>query len=193
MYDLPTSVTIGEQSFAIRNRGDFRVVIDCFSALNDDELTDQEKIFTCLIIFYQDIMDIDDLDKLGDLESAVKQMFNFFNCNQPEDILSSKKNPKLIDWETDTNLICAAVNNVAKKEVRAEEYVHWWTFMGYYMSVGESALSTVVAIRHKIVSGKKLEKYEQEFKRDNPQYFRWNRNRVADKEAQDWVMTMWNS
>jgi hypothetical protein len=40
------------------------------------------------------------------------------------------------------------------------------------MAIGDGALATVVGIRDKIARGKKLEKYEQDFKRDNPQYFK---------------------
>lgn len=64
--------------------------------------------------------------------------------------------------------------------------------MGYYMSIGEGSLSTIVSIRDKIMTGKKLEKYESKFKRDNPQYFNWNKNTVEQKEAEDWVKDIWN-
>ena len=52
MYNIPTSITIQDKSFGIRNKGDYRVVLDCFSALNDTELTDQERMIAALIIFY---------------------------------------------------------------------------------------------------------------------------------------------
>ena len=100
-------------------------------------------------------------------------MFDFFNCGRSQSI-GKKMNHKLIDWEQDSQIICSAINKVANKEVRAEPYIHWWTFMGYYSAVGESLLSTIVSIRDKIVRGKKLEKHERIFRQENPEYFIWN-------------------
>ena len=82
---------------------------------------------------------------------------------EPDD----KKRPTLMDWEQDAALIIPAVNRVAGHEVRAEKYIHWWTFLGYYMEIGESAFSQVVSIRQKKAKGKPLEKWEQEYYREN--------------------------
>lgn len=45
--------------------------------------------------------------------------------------------------------------------------MHWWTFFGLYMEIGESTFSTVVSIRDKKRKGKKLEKWEQEYYKNN--------------------------
>ena len=190
MYDLPVALQIGEQSFTIRNRGDYRMVIDCFICLDDIDLTEQERIMACLIIFYEDINDIDDIGLLPDVEEAVKKMFWFFNAGQPE-YKNEKKSPKLIDWDNDSMLICSAVNNVAGKEIRALEYLHWWTFMAYYMAVNESFLSNIINIRSKIANGKKLEKYEKTFQNENPQYFMMDFRTAEEKEADKFIRSLW--
>lgn len=192
MYNIPTSITIQDRVLNIRNKGDYRVVLDCFSALNDLELDSQERMVACLIIFYEDLNSIDDVNNLSDMEQAIKEMYRFFNCGADESI-GAKFNYRLIDWDKDEQMICAAINKVANSEIRLAPYIHWWTFMGYYTAVGDSLLSQVVSIRHKIVTNKKLEKYEQQFKRDNPQYFTWNHKSLEDQEADDWVRKMWGS
>lgn len=189
MYDLPTTVNIEGESFDIRNNADYRMILDCFNALNDEELTKQERIYACLIIFYADINCIEDLSKLPDINKAIEGMYRFFNFNEEE---TTQNQLKLIDWDKDSTMVCSAINKVAGKEVRAVDYMHWWTFMGYYMAVGESVLSTVVGIRHKILTGKKLEDYEKKFKRDNPSYFTWNSKTADQTEAENWVQNMWN-
>ena len=65
--------------------------------------------------------------------------------------------------------------------------------MGYYLAIGESPMATIVSIRNKIVEGKKLQKYEQEFRNDNPQYFTWDSKSYEEKEAEEAIMAMWNS
>ena len=51
------------------------------------------------------------------------------------------------------------------REVRELEYLHWWTFLGYFRSIGEGPFATVVAIRDKRRRGAKLLPHEQEFAR----------------------------
>ena len=38
MYEIPTTIQLNGQSYPIRDQGDYRMVLDCFVALNDDEL-----------------------------------------------------------------------------------------------------------------------------------------------------------
>lgn len=190
MYELPTEIKVKDKSWAIRNRGDFRIVLDCFTALNDIELSQQERMVACLAIFLQDVTCIEDVYKIPDLEDVCKQMMIFFNCGQEES--GKKLGYRLIDWERDESLLCSAINKVANKEIRLEPYIHWWTFMGYYMAVGESSLSTVVSIRSKQSKNKKLEKYEKQFIADNPQYFNWDRRTVDQIDEDNLIKSMWN-
>ena len=190
MYEIPTTITVGSTEYRIRNKGDYRMVLDCFSALQDASLNSNERLFCSLIIFYEDINCIADINKFEDLEEAATKMFDFFNCGRSQSI-GKKMNHKLIDWEQDSQIICSAINKVANKEVRAEPYIHWWTFMGYYSAVGESLLSTIVSIRDKIVRGKELEKHERTFKQENPEYFIWNTNNI-DEEAEELFNELWN-
>jgi len=192
MFDIPTNIVIEDRQFNIRSGGDYRMVLDCFSVLNDVELEKEERAIGCLMIFYEGIDSIDDICALDEsiLQQLINRMFWFFNCGQEE--LDTKNSPRLIDWQKDEQLVCSAVNKVAGHEIRAVKYLHWWTFMGYYLAIGESALSTVVGIRYKIVHNKKLEKHEREFKKDNPQYFNWDRKTSEQHEAENWVLQMWN-
>lgn len=193
MYSIPTSIEVGGKSFRIRCDGDFRMLLDCFKVLDDIELDKTERIIATLLIFYADFNSINDIMSCSDiLRELVEKMFWFFNCGS-EDSPGTKTNYKLIDWEGDAQLVSSAVNKVAGTEIRALEYLHWWTFMGYYSAIGESTLSTIVGIRHKIVEGKPLEKYERKFRQDNPQYFNWDHKTIEEHEAEDIVLKMWNS
>lgn len=169
------------------------MVLDCFAALEDVELGKQERILTCLIIFYDELRTVEDLARVfgTDLQEPVKQMFNFFNCGQES--IGAHTSHKLVNWEQDAPLIASAINNIAGKEIRLEPYLHWWTFMSYYLAIGECPLATIVGIRNKIKTGKKLEKYERDFKKENPHYFIWDSQSVEQKEAEELIRQMWNS
>jgi hypothetical protein len=61
------------------------------------------------------------------------------------------------------------------------------------MAVGESTLSTVVSIRNKIVSGESMEKWENKFRQENPQYFNWNSKTAEEIEIENYVSNLWNN
>lgn len=195
MYGLPQTVDIQGKEYQVRNNGDFRTILDCLVALDDAELSETERILSSIAIFYDDIHAIEDIFVLFStnelLDAAVSAMYQFINGGELDEV-GLHSNIKLVDWEQDEKLICAAVNAVAKCEIRAISYMHWWTFLAYYMSVGDCTLTTVISIRNKIAKNKKLEKFEQEFKRDNPQLFKWKKKTTAEKEADELFNELWN-
>ena len=191
MYRLPTKVIVDGLEFNIRERGDFRMVLDCFKALQDEELSEDYRVLASLLIFYNELNDYDDLRQYEpQVQKLVEEMYRFINggeANSP----GAERDVTLVDWEQDAQIVCAAVNNVAKQEIRSVEYLHWWTFLGYYMSIGQSVLSTVVSIRDKIAHHKKLEKWEKDFKKDNPKYFVW-RQTAKEQDLNNLVRDIWN-
>lgn len=189
MYELPTLIELNGESFKIRNDGDFRVILRLFQVFNDESMEKSDKTIASLMIFYEDLNTVEDVFYFPYKEEAVDAMFNFINCNQ-----ESNERPttvKLVDWEKDSVLISSAINNVAGKEIRAEKYLHWWTFVGYYMAIGECALAQVINIRQKLAKGKKLEKYELTFKQENPQYFDMDFRTNEQREDDEYFANLW--
>lgn len=191
MYELPTAIEIEGVQYGIRNRGDYRVILDIFSVLEDTELSATERTISALIDFYEDFEDIEDVYTFPHIEEAVKKMYEFFN-GEPQPKPAMQTHRKLIDWEGDEAIIVSAINNVANIEIRALDYLHWWTFLSYYMAIGESTLATVVSIRGKTAKGEKLEKWERKYKQENPQYFIWNSKTTDEIDAENWLKSVWN-
>lgn len=158
IYDLPTSVEIAGEQFKIRS--DYRCILDIICALNDPELTKQDKIYISLAIFYEEMPPVESM------ETAIKECFKFIDGGSESEKSGAKK-PKVMDWEQDFQYICAAINQKINSEIRSISYLHWWTFLGYYMDIGDCTFSQIVSIRRKRLKGKKLEKYEEEFYREN--------------------------
>ena len=90
-----------------------------------------------------------------------------------------------MDWEHDAPVVIPAINKVAHKDVRSEEYMHWWTFFGLYMEVGESTFSTIVSIREKKRKGKKLEKWEKDFYRDNQKLVDFEKKQKVERSKEE--------
>lgn len=166
-WKLPTSIDVGGKNYKIRT--DYRVILDILAAMNDpaifepdmtQEEMQQEKVMTMLQILY---IDFDSMPP-RDWKEAAEKACDFIDCGIKDD---GKPKPRTMDWEQDAPLIVPAINKSVKIDVRSVKYMHWWTFFGLYMEIGESTFSTVVSIRDKKRRGKKLEKWEQEFYRNN--------------------------
>lgn len=192
-YTLPTYFEVNEELFEIRNKGDYRTVLSCFNILYDNDLNEQERLYTCLLVFY-DFEDLDEVFEYSDcLQELIDNMLWFFDCgNKYDDNSVPTPNRRLVDWDKDETLIASAINNVAKTEIRAMEYLHWWTFISYYMAIGECSLATIVSIRSKIVKGDKLEKFEKKFKAENPQYFNIDMRTQEEKDTDEWLQSLWD-
>jgi len=152
---LPQSLEVGGKDWEIRT--DYRNILCIFEALEDNSLSDSEKLYVTLLRIY---VDFEKMPR-GLYQEAYEKASAFMECHERS---NEKNNPKLINWQKDEHMIFPAINAVAGCEVRAVEYMHWWTFLGYFESVdNESLWSFVISIRQKRAKGKKLEKYEQEF------------------------------
>ena len=175
---LPKELNVNGVDRAIRS--DFRVALLIFQAFNDPELSDQEKAWVMLDCLYVDLENIPP----EDYQSAHEMAVWFLDGGMVHEDSNYKKSKKIIDWEQDEQMIFSAVNKVAGKETRAVEYIHWWTFLGYFNEVGEGLLSTVISIRQKKNKGKKLEKYEQEFYRENKSLIDIKTRLTAEEQAE---------
>lgn len=166
-WKLPTFLNVGGRDYKIRT--DYRVILDILAAMNDPDIFEpgmsqeemqQEKVMTMLQILY---IDFDSMPP-RDWKEAAEKACDFIDCGIKDD---GKPKRRTMDWEQDAPLIVPAINKSVKIDVRSVKYMHWWTFFGLYMEIGESTFSTVVSIRDKKRRGKKLEKWEQEFYRNN--------------------------
>lgn len=182
MWDLPISVEIDGKEYAITNKCDYRMVLDVICALNDNELDDEQKTKTALYVFYEDITPCQDLEK------AIKEMYKIIAYGEEQEENQEQK-PKLMDWEHDFNLLVAPINRVLGYEIRSVNYLHWYTFLSGYYEIGECTFSNVVSIRSKKAKGKKLEKWEQEFYRENKKMVDLPQN--LTEEEQEWLDSDW--
>lgn len=157
-YSLPTEVEIKDINYSIRT--DFRVVLDIFTVFNDPELSKNEQLFVALNMFYPDF----DLMEPDEIEEAVKQLFSFINGGESE---KNTKSPKLVDWEQDIKYILAPINRIAGVDIRSLDYLHWWTFLSYYLEIGDCLFSQIVNIRNKKARHIRLDKSEQKWYREN--------------------------
>lgn len=158
MFDLPKSLIVEDKEYPIRS--DYRDILTILLAFNDPLLDDEEKSFVFMSVLFPDFPNIE----TEHVESLYKQGLEFIDAGVPKGRDSSEP---LVYWEQDAPLIFAAINKNVKTEIRNMEYLHWWTFLGYFMEIGESLFSTVLGVRQKKAKNEKLDEGEKKFLREN--------------------------
>lgn len=187
-WSLSTSLEIGGVEYEIRT--DFRAILDILRALNDPELfepdaSDQERRSVQAVVMLQILFPDFDQMPPEHYNEACQKASEFIDCGLADD---GKVKPRMIDWEQDASVMLPAINKVAGREIRMVEHMHWWTFMGLFMEIGDGLFANVLHIRQKKAQRKKLEPWEAEFYRENKQLIDFKRKYAversdAEKEA----------
>lgn len=167
LWEFPKSLKVGGVYYDIRS--DYRDVLNIINALNDPDTMGEDDKETSVIrsrilleIMYLNYGDIPQ-DRLEEALNAAKEFIDM-------GIAEESKKPRIMDWEQDAHAIIPAINKNLNMEIRACDYLHWWTFLGAYMEIGESLFSSIISIRQKKLKGKKLEKWEEEFYKENKSF-----------------------
>lgn len=179
---LPESLNVNGTDYAIRS--DYRNILRIFSVFNAPDLSDAEKALLFLRRMYVNFEAI----PAGDYAAAYEAATQFIECNPAPE----KKQPRIVDWEKDEQLMFAAVNKVAGMEIRAVEKMHWWTFMGYFQGIDkDDTWGVVLTIRQKKAKHRKLEKYETEFFNANRAMCELKETTDRKKEAVDFAQKLY--
>lgn len=160
IVDLPKTLTVDGIEREIYC--DFRDVIQILAAYSDEELTQQEKAIVLLNNLY-----VEDFTTFFDIQGALEKAIWFIDWGKEYKQEEEKNAPRIMNWEQDYSLIVSAVNQKIHIEIREMEFLHWWTFLGYFSERGECQYSTIISIREKLAKGEKLDKWEKEILRDN--------------------------
>lgn len=182
-YSLPKKAKIADTELDIRY--DFRVMMDIFEVLAMDDLSEQEQLYVALSYFYPQFPDLPDAPTY---QESVSYLFWFMNGGRTGGKGKGKTSPKLVSWADDFPYICSAVNRVLGYDCRGADEVHWWTFLGAYMEIGECFFSQIVAIRSKKAKNQKLDKTDQEFYKENKDLVDAVNKLSASDEA--WIKTI---
>lgn len=159
-WELPTSVNVAGVEYDIRTS--WTAILDILVALASNEYEDDEKPIIALMIFYPGYDEI----PVECMNEAMDRLSEFIDAGITDEGIPK---PKTMDWEQDASLIIPEINKQIGNgiDVRILKDMHWWTFLGYYMGIGESTFSTVVGIRYKKAKGKALDKWEREYYKEN--------------------------
>lgn len=171
LWQLPRQVTIGGKNYQIS--ADFREILEILGVLDDPQYPEFLRWQVALQLFYG--CEIPPEDQL----QAMEYLSFFLRCGAEE-----TPGPRLMDWQQDAAVIISEVNRTAGKEIRSLEFVHWWTFLGWFHAIGDGQLATLISLRDKLRRGKPLEDWEREFYRQNRHRVELQKRHSPEEQAQ---------
>lgn len=131
---LPTSVMINGVEYPIRSN--FRTMIKFEELMQDPDVTDQDKVWLALRLFYPEIPD--------DMDQAVEQMLWFYRCDKRDNLYAkkvkkrkAKKVNRIYDFELDDDYIYAAFMAQYHLDLHKVRYLHWWKFRAMFNSLSD--------------------------------------------------------
>lgn len=150
LWQLPTEAELDGARYP--HKTDYRQMLRVMAVLSDETRPAQLRWLTALAYFYEVPI------PRALEEGAMAYLSDFLSCGE-----QGTAGPRLLDWERDAPEIIADINRVSGQEIRSLPYLHWWSFLSFFYSIGEGSLSRLVTIRDKLYRGKKLEPWEQEY------------------------------
>lgn len=172
LWKLPQTAVIGGAEYRLNT--DYRQIFEIFEYLNDPERPEWLRWQVAIALFFDGEIPEEHQSE------AMQYLADFIACGEE----NATPGPKLLDWEQDAQIIAADINKVAGMEIRALPQLHWWTFLSYFRAIGEGQLSTIVSIREKLRTGKKLEQWEREFYLRNPERIDLKSPYFAEEQAE---------
>ena len=171
-WELPETAEIGGVVYDLHT--DFRDILEIMGYLDDPNMPEYLRWKIAIALFYE-----------GEIPSEYEtEAMEFLSAFISYGETDTKPGPKLLDWEQDAQVVIADVNKVAGMEIRSARYLHWWTFLSFFQAIGEGQLSTLVSIRDKLRRGRKLEKWEQDFYRENKSRVDFKKKYSAEEKAE---------
>ena len=127
---VPESVEIDGIEYEIRT--DFRISILFEMMMQDEELSNEEKLLKALELYYPIIP--------NNVEEAIEKIKWFYRCGK--DIVKSNnkshgESVKIYDYEYDDDYIYSAFLSQYNIDLQDIKHLHWWKFKAMFKSLNE--------------------------------------------------------
>ena len=177
---LPSKVEIEGTEYEINSN--FRVSVLFSLLMEDEELTEKEKINQALELYYPIIPQ----NKI----EAVKKIEWFYSCGKENTSKPSGKkgnSEKILDYEEDAKYIYAAFLSQYRIDLQDIEYLHWWKFKALLDSLGENN-KLLEIMKYRSIDISKIEDKEQRrFYKDMKKIYSLNKHNKEDEQIiNDW-------
>ena len=178
---LPSSVKIDGTEYEINS--DFRTSVLFSLLMEDDNLSEEEKVLQALNLYYPVVPD--------NSEKAIEKIKWFYSCGKLDNPIGNKKarasSKKVFDFEVDANYIYSAFMSQYRIDLQDIEELHWWKFKALLEGLKEdNKLSKIIEYRSVDLS-KIKDKEQRKFYKDMQKQYSLNKESKEDlKLLEEW-------
>lgn len=174
-WTLPTTVTVGGKPYAVHT--DYRDILDIIDHLQNTDDNEQERWYIAMALFYENWRDIPAQNR----QEAAERMAEFIACGKTQGKPGAQTENRLAAGcradrgrrEQGRRVRGTGAALPALVDIHCLLYEH-----------RQRPLATVVGIRHKLAKGQKLEKWEQQFYRENKEIVDLRPQLTKEEEAE---------
>lgn len=170
---FPTAVKVNGEIYKIN--ADYRTCLKIILAFEDSELSNAEKQWIMLKLFYGENIP-------PDISAACKTAVKFLNCGEEETEESVTGNcGRLYSFEKDAKFILTAINQTHGINLE-QENPHWWMFVYMFMDLTEDCyFQKILYLRRQKKLGK-LTKEEREIWNASREILELKENNSVDND-----------
>lgn len=170
---LPKAIKIGQKTYEINS--DYKTCLRIVFAMEDKELTQQEKSVILLKNLYKEIPD--------DLQEGIEKGIKFLDCGQlPQINEYEKAQTRYYSLKKDDRYIYSAVDRVLNGRLSKGDFVHWWEFVMVFMELPEDCMMSKILYFRTQYSKGKLSKEEQRVYNENRELFELHEELTDEEE-----------
>ena len=178
---LPSSVKIDSTEYEINS--DFRTSVLFSLLMEDDNLSEEEKVLQALNLYYPAIP--------NNSEKAIEKIKWFYSCGKLDKPIGNKKarasSKKVFDFEVDANYIYSAFMSQYNIDLQDIEELHWWKFKALLEGLKEdNKLSKIIEYRSVDLSKIKDKEQRKFYKDMQKQYSLKKENEEDLKLLEEW-------
>lgn len=156
---LPQTVQI--DGVEVKINTDYRIFVNLELTLQDDILSDEEKIYRMLKLCYPSIP--------KNIVEALEQIMWFYSCGKKDKKKRSRK--PLYRFDCDGDYIYSAFLSQYSIDLQELPYMHWWKFRSLFQSLGDdNEITKIIGYRNMEITGKMTNDQKRFYKRMKEQY-----------------------
>lgn len=185
--EVPEFVEIDGVNYEINT--DFRISIMFELLMQDNTLTEREKIETALNLYYPDIP--------PNIPRAIEKMLWFYRCGKDientdaeEENQSYSKKEQIYSFKYDDELIFAAYLSQYGINLQTINHLHWWEFKALFKGLGTSnKIVEIMNIRGMKID-KNMTKEQKRYYRRLKKLYALPDNRTEEEKEADFQQTL---
>lgn len=153
---LPTKIKVNNHIYDVNY--DYRTIINILLAFEDQELTQEEKVYIMLNNLYKDNIPEEEI------EEAANKAIKFIDCGKSYS--TNKTKTRVYSFDKDASYIFTGINSTHHIDIDEKPNLHWWKFVDFFMDMSnECMFGELVYYRTRRAEGKLTKEEQKQYKK----------------------------